>query len=112
MPSSFARIRVFSIVITSPREGTTGTPPRTRPPRLPFAGRPPEFKPRLASAESIRPVVLPSRRASSFAACSTSSSMLIVVLTHLMLTHHGFEFQQKLRYQPSREKLWHAADRL
>src|SRR5437868_5809170 len=112
MPSSSASTRVFSMVITSPRDGRIGTPARTRPPRLPFAG-PPEFKPRLASSESIRPVVLRSRRASSLAACSTSSSMLIVVLTHLMLRHHGFDFQQKLRYQRPREKLWHAAaDRL
>jgi hypothetical protein len=36
----------------------------------------------------IFPAVPPSRCANSLAACSTSSSISNVVLTHLMLSHH------------------------
>src|SRR6476646_3998653 len=43
--------------------------------------------PRRASSDSIRPAVFRSRRASSFAACKTSSSISKVVLTHLMIVH-------------------------
>src|SRR5262245_44559691 len=48
-------------------------------------------RPRRASSERIRPAVLRSRRASSLAACKTSSSTSSVVLMHLMIKH------QKLR---------------
>lgn len=44
-------------------------------------------RPRRASSDNTWPAVLPSRRASSLAANSTSSAMSNVVLTHQMLLH-------------------------
>ena len=44
---------------------------------------------RRASSETMRPAVLCSGRASSLAACKTSSSISSVVLMHLMITHHN-----------------------
>jgi hypothetical protein len=75
-----------SSVTTSPRDGSTGTPPRT--PERCFRPGPGNASPRRASVESTCPAVPPSRWASSLAACSTSFSMSNVVLMHLMLLHH------------------------
>src|ERR1035438_6792173 len=83
-PSSSCIFCTCSSVTISPREGSTGTPPR-RPGRRFVGGA---FKPRRARSEITWPAVTPLRCGSSLAACNTSSSMSNVVLMHLMLSHH------------------------
>ena len=85
-PSWSIKFWTCSSVITSPRDGSNGTPPRVQDDFLGFPGG--AASPRRAKAEITCPAVPPSRCASSLAAWSTSSSMSKVVLMHLMLSHH------------------------
>jgi hypothetical protein len=79
--------------MTSPREGSNGTPQRILDRFFrPFNGN---ARPRLANSEITRPAVLLFRCANSLAACNTSSSISNVVLMHLMLMHHPINVKDK-----------------
>src|SRR5436190_22807731 len=86
-PSWSSNCWTCSSVITSPREGSSGTPPRERGGFWILAAA--CASPRRASLDITCPAVHRSRRANSLAACKTSSSISNVVLTHLMLMHQS-----------------------
>jgi hypothetical protein len=83
MPSLSRKCYIRSSVTTSPRDGSTGAPPRV--PERFFHLVTGNANPRRACIEIIWPAVLPSRCASCLAACNTSSSMSNVVLMYQRL---------------------------
>src|SRR5260370_2773798 len=79
---------IISLVTIVPR-CVKGRNPRKTSLAVGFADKVSFTIPRRASSDSTRPAVLRSRRASSLAACKTSSSISSVVLMHLMIDHQN-----------------------